>query len=161
MKTKIILLVAFFAFATSSVSAQFYAMKKVLITEVVDKSEDGLSQGTKAMIRAALTSAITASEGCVGYDTISILQVDSTFDRHGNVTKTILSYVQKQQMEYVLVTEATPLDKSTILLSARIIKTDTGKIVGTSSIRTVATLNCLQSSSRTLANNLIRSIFSI
>ena len=130
MKTRIILLVALFALvSTTTVSAQFYKCKKVAITEVVDRSENGdLSNGTKAFIRSALTDAITASEGYEGYTTISFTTLEMNFDRTGNISSATLTYVKKQMMEYILVAEVTPLDKSTALLSARIVETSSGKL---------------------------------
>ena len=121
MKTKFLLMLAFFALVSTSVSAQFYNRKKVAITEVVDKTGD-VASGTKTFIRSALTDAITNSEGYEGYDKISFVSYEVTFDRTGNITSAMLTYVQQQEMEYILVSEVTPLDKTTVLLSARIVK---------------------------------------
>ncbi len=136
MKTKIFLLIALFAlFSTTTVSAQFYNRKKVAITEVVDKSGDA-SPGTKAFIRSALTDAITNSDGYEGYASISFLSLEMNFDKTGNISSTTLTYVRKQMMEYVLVSEITPLDKTNALLSARIVSTADGRIVASSSVYT-------------------------
>ena len=97
MKTRLILLVALFAFVSTSASAQFYNRKKVAITEVVDRSADrDISEGTKTFIRTALTDAITNSEGYEGYATISFISLEANFDRTGNLSSATLSYVQKQ-----------------------------------------------------------------
>lgn len=160
MKTRIILLVALFALvSTTTVSAQFYKCKKVAITEVVDRSENGdLSNGTKAFIRSALTDAITASDGYEGYTTISFTTLEMNFDRTGNISSATLTYVKKQMMEYILVAEVTPLDKSTALLSARIVETASGKIVASSSLRTPAQTDYLRPACNKLAYELVGAI---
>ena len=158
MKAKFFLLVAFFALvSTSTVSAQFYNRKKVAITEVVDKSGD-VSNGTKTFIRSALTDAITNSEGYEGYAQISFVSLEMNFDRTGNISSTTLTYVKKQLCEYILVTEVTPLDKKTVLLSARIVNTSTGKIVASSSVRTYADVDYLRSACNNLAYKLVGAI---
>ncbi len=143
--------------APTLASAQFYNRKKVAITEVVDKSGD-VSNGTKVFIRSALTDAITNSDGYEGYDSISFLSLEMNFDRTGNVSSATLTYVKKQMMEYILVSEITPLDKKTALLSARIVNTSTGKIVASSSVRTYADVDYLRPACNTLACKLVGAI---
>ena len=157
MKTRFLLLVAFFALVSTTVSAQFYNRKKVAITEVVDKSGD-VSNGTKTFIRSALTDAITNSEGYEGYAQISFVSLEMNFDRTGNISSTTLTYVKKQLCEYILVTEVTPLDKKTVLLSARIVNTSTGKIVASSSVRTYADVDYLRGACNNLAYKLVGAI---
>ncbi len=158
MKTKFILLVALFALvSTTTVSAQFYNRKKVAITEVVDKSGD-VAEGTKTFIRSALTDAITNSDGYEGYASISFLSLEMNFDKTGNISSASLTYVKKQLMEYILVSEVTPLDKKTVLLSARIVNTSNGKIVASSSVRTYADIDYLRSACNNLAYKLVGAI---
>ena len=158
MKTKFFLLVAFFALvSTTTVSAQFYNRKKVAITEIVDKSGD-VAEGTKTFIRTALTDAITNSEGYEGYAQISFLKLEANFDKTGNISSATLTYVKKQLMEYILVAEITPLDKTTVLLSARIVNASNGKIVASSSVRTYANIDYLRSACNELAYKLVGAI---
>lgn len=158
MKTKLLLLVALFAFfATTDVSAQFYKMKKVAITEVVDKSGE-VADGTKVFVRSALTDAITNSENYEGYDQINFVSFEVTFSKTGKITSAMLTHVQKQQMDYILVAEITPLDKKSVLLSARIVNTSTGKIVASSSTRTYASIDYLRSACNSLAYKLVGAI---
>ncbi|MBE6197150.1 MAG: hypothetical protein E7141_00570 [Rikenellaceae bacterium] len=157
MKTKFILLVALFALFSTTVSAQFYNRKKVAITEVVDKSGD-VAPGTKTFIRSALTDAITNSDGYEGYASISFLSLEMNFDKTGNISSASLTYVKKQLMEYILVSEVTPLDKKTVLLSARIVNTSNGKIVASSSVRTYADIDYLRSACNNLAYKLVGAI---
>jgi len=157
MKTKFFLLVAFFALISSSVSAQFYNRKKVAITEVVDKSGD-VADGTKMFIRSALTDAITNSDGYEGYAQISFLSLEMNFDKTGNISNATLTYIKKQMMEYILVSEVTPLDKPTVLLSARIVNTASGRIVASSSVRTYASIDYLRPACNTLAYKLVGAI---
>ncbi|MBE6182212.1 MAG: hypothetical protein E7148_05915 [Rikenellaceae bacterium] len=157
MKTKFFLLVAFFALISSSVSAQFYNRKKVAITEVVDKSGD-VADGTKMFIRSALTDAITNSDGYEGYAQISFLSLEMNFDKTGNISNATLTYIKKQMMEYILVSEVTPLDKRTVLLSARIVNTASGRIVASSSVRTYASIDYLRPACNTLAYKLVGAI---
>ncbi len=158
MKTRFILLVALFALvSTTTVSAQFYNRKKVAITEVVDKSGD-VAPGTKTFIRSALTDAITNSDGYEGYASISFLSLEMNFDKTGNISSASLTYVKKQLMEYILVSEVTPLDKKTVLLSARIVNTSNGKIVASSSVRTYADIDYLRSACNNLAYKLVGAI---
>ena len=157
MKTKLLLLVALFAMVSTTVSAQFYNRKKVAITEVVDKNGD-VAEGTKTFIRSALTDAITNSDGYEGYARISFLTLEAKFDKTGNISEATLSYVSKQEMEYILVAEVTPLDKRTVLLSARIVKTSNGKIVASSSVRTPASIDYLRSACNSLCCKLVGAI---
>lgn len=158
MKTKLILLVVLCTLlSTMNVSAQFYNRKKVAITEVVDKSGD-VAFGTKEFIRSALTDAITNSEGYEGYAQISFMSLEMNFDKTGNISSTTLTYIKKQMMEYILVSEVIPLDKKTVLLSARIVNTSTGKIVASSSVRTYADIDYLRSACNTLAYKLVGAI---
>lgn len=157
MKTKFLLLVALFAMASTTVSAQFYNRKKVAITEVVDKSGD-VAMGTKIYIRSALTDAITNSDGYEGYAKISFLSLEAKFDMTGNISEATLSYVSKQEMEYILVAEVTPLDKQTVLLSARIVKTSDGKIVASSSVRTISGIDYLRGACNELCCKLVGAI---
>ena len=157
MKTKFMLLVALFALVSTTVSAQFYKPKRVAITEVVDKSGE-VAIGTKTFIRTAITDAITNSEGYEGHDTICFTNIEVNFDRTGNITSSILTYVEKQEGEYILVSEVTPLDKRTVLLSARIVRVSDGKIVASSSVRTVADIDCLQSACNELCVKLVGAI---
>lgn len=158
MKNRFFLLVALFAlFAISDATAQFYKLKKVAITEVVDKSGE-VSDGTKTFVRSALTDAICNSEGYQGYDKISFTSLDMNFDRNGNISSATLTYVQKQMMEYILISEITPLDKQTVLLSARIVKASTGEIVTSSSVRTYADIDYLRSACDNLCCKLVGAI---
>ena len=157
MKTKFFLLVSLFAIFSTSASAQFYNRKKVAITEVVDKSGD-VSYGTKTFIRSALTDAITNSEGYEGYAEISFMSLEMEFDKTGNISSATLQYVKKQLMEYILISEVTQLDKKKVLLSARIINSSNGKIVASSSVRTVADIDYLRSACNSLAYKLVGAI---
>ncbi len=139
MKTRIFLLVAFFAMvSTVNVSAQFYKRKKVAITEVVDMS-GGVQPSTKYSLRNMLTDAITASEGFEGYTSISFTTLEMNFDRTGNISEATLMYVQKQTMDYILVAEIITQSKTRAQLAARIINTSTGKIVASSSVELYTT----------------------
>ena len=158
MKTKIFLFAMLFALVScSTVSAQFYKRKKVAITEVVDKTGD-VSDGTKVFVRSALTDAITNSDGYEGYDKISFMTLEMNFDKTGSISTATLTYVKKQLMDYILVAEITPLDKKTVLLSARIVNASTGKIVASSSVRTYTHLDYLNPACRNLACKLVGAI---
>lgn len=161
MKTRIFILIAFFAvISTSAVSAQFYSRKKVAITEVVDKGRgsESASDGTKTFIRYALTDAITASEDYQGYTSISFTSLEMDFDSTGKISSATLTYVKKQMMDYILVAEITPMDKKTSLLGARIIETATGLIVASSSVRTPVHPDYLRPACNKLAYELVGAI---
>lgn len=157
MKKRFLMLAVLSVLLPAFASAQFYNVKKVAITEVVDKSGD-VSNGTKTFIRSALTDAITNSDGYEGYDSISFLSLEMNFDRTGNISSASLTYVKKQLMEYILVSEVTPLDKKTVLLSARIVNASNGKIVASSSVRTYADIDYLRSACNSLAYRLVGAI---
>ena len=80
------------------------------------------------------------------------------FDKTGNLSSTTLSYVKKQMMEYILVSEITPLDKQTVLLTARIVNASDGKIVASSSVRTYADIDYLDSACNSLCCKLVGAI---
>lgn len=144
-------------FSTTTISAQFYNRKKVAITEVVDKSGE-VANGTKEFVRSALTDAITNSEGYEGYTQINFKSLEMNFDKTGNLSSSTLTLIKKKDLPYILITEITPLDKKTVLLSARIINTSTGKIVASSSQRTYADINYLRSACNKLAYKLVGAI---
>ena len=151
---RVALVVFVVLFSTTIASAQFYNKKKVVITEVVDKAGN-VAEGTKVYIRSALTDAITNSDGYEGYAQISFLSLEVNFDKTGKISDATLTYVRKQLMEYILVSEVTQLDKKTVLLTARIVNTSTGKIVASSSVRTYASIDCLHPACNTLAGQLV------
>ena len=157
MKTKFFLLVALFALLPVSLSAQFYKAKKVAITEVIDPSGE-VAYGTLTFIRTALTDAITNSEGFEGYAQISFFSLDANFSKTGNISSATLTYVQKQQMDYILKTQITIMDKSSVLLSAQIINSSTGKIIASSSVHTFAKLENLRGACNELAYKLVGAI---
>lgn len=158
MKTKFFLLAMLFMLvSTTTACAQFYKLKKVAITEVVDKTGE-VNDGTKVFIRSALTDAITNSEGYEGYDKISFIYYEASFDSTGHISEATLQIVQKQQCEYILVAEINQLDKKTALLSARIVHTATGKIVASSSERCYAHTNDLKRACNNLACKLVGAI---
>ncbi|MBQ8565084.1 MAG: hypothetical protein IJ442_04525 [Bacteroidaceae bacterium] len=156
-KRTILLLILLVIATTANVSAQFYKAKKVAITEVVDKSGE-VADGTKVYIRSALTDAITNSEGYEGYMNINFNKFDMNFDVTGNISSSTRNYLKKQLLDYILISEITPLDKKTVLLSARIVNTSTGKIVASSSVRTYASIDCLNSACCNLTIELVGSI---
>ena len=155
---KVYLFALVFTFLScSTMSAQFYNRKKVAITEVVDRSGD-VANGTKVFLRSALTDAITNSDGYEGYDKISFVSLEMNFDKTGNISSGTLTYVKKQLMDYILVTEITPLDKRTVLLSARIVNTSSGKIVASSSVRAYADIDYLRQACNSLCCKLVGAI---
>lgn len=158
MKTRFFLLALLLMLvSTTTACAQFYKLKKVAITEVVDKSGE-VNEGTKVYVRSALTNAITNSEGFVGHDKISFVSLEMNFNKTGHISEATLSIIQKQEMEYILVAEITPLDKKTALLSARIVHTSTGRIVASSSERCYADTDDLERACRNLTCKLVGAI---
>ena len=84
--------------------------------------------------------------------------ITEVVDKSGNISSATLTYVEEQLMEYILISEVTPLDKNTVLLSARIVNTSNGKIVASSSVRTYADIDYLRSACNTLASKLVGTI---
>ena len=81
------------------------------------------------------------------------------FDRTGNISSATLTYVRKQLCDYILISEVTPLDKRSALLSARIVNTTTGKIVASSSVRAYTeSMDYLRSACNSLAYKLVGAI---
>lgn len=156
MKTKLILLVLLFALLPVTVTAQFYKAKKVAITEVVDASGE-VAESTKNLIRSALTDAITNSEGYEAHTQISFISLELNFDKTGNITSSTLEYVKQQEMSYILVSKIVPMGKS-VLLSAQIVETSTGKVVASSSAHSSTKLSSLRKASKQLSNKLVNSI---
>ena len=157
MKTKFFLSIALFALLPVTVSAQFYKAKKVTITEVVDPSGE-VADGSKAFIRSALTDAITNSEGYEGYAQISFTTLEVNFDKTGNISIGTLTYVKKQMMDYILVSEIHYLSKSKVLLTAKIISSSDGKVVASSSEETYPHIDYLRSACNNLAYKLVGAI---
>ena len=156
MRTKLILLVLLFALLPVTVTAQFYKAKKVAITEVVDASGE-VAESTKNLIRSALTDAITNSEGYEAHTQISFISLELNFDKTGNITSSTLEYVKQQEMSYILVSKIVPMGKS-VLLSAQIVETSTGKVVASSSAHSNTKLSSLRKASKQLSNKLVTSI---
>lgn len=157
MKTKLILLVLLFALLPVTVTAQFYKAKKVAITEVVDASGE-VAESTKNLIRSALTDAITNSEGYEAHTQISFISLELNFDKTGNITSSTLEYVKQQEMSYILVSKIVPMGKKSVLLSAQIVETSTGKVVASSSAHSSTKLSSLRKASKQLSNKLVNSI---
>ena len=157
MKAKLILLVVVVTLLSSCATVQYSDPIKVAITEVIDPSGE-VAYGTLTFIRTALTDAITNSEGFEGYAQISFFSLDANFSKTGNISSATLTYVQKQQMDYILKTQITIMDKSSVLLSAQIINSSTGKIIASSSVHTFAKLENLRGACNELAYKLVGAI---
>lgn len=157
MRGKIVVLCMLFAcFATTMASAQFYNKKKVVITEVVDKAGD-VSEGAKAFIRSSLTDAITNSEGYTGFCDVSIVSLEYNFERTGTISRETLSVIyQRYAAQYVLVSEINALDRESVLLTARIINTNTGEIINSATQRAVPDLDYLPAACNQLVGKLLR-----
>ncbi len=157
MRGKIVVLCMLFAcFATTMASAQFYNKKKVVITEVVDKAGD-VSEGAKVFIRSSLTDAITNSEGYTGFCDVSIVSLEYNFARTGTISRETLSVIyQRYAAQYVLVSEINALDRESVLLTARIINTNTGEIINSATQRAVPDLDYLPAACNQLVGKLLR-----
>lgn len=157
MRGKIVVLCMLFAcFATTMASAQFYNKKKVVITEVVDKAGD-VSEGAKVFIRSSLTDAITNSEGYTGFCDVSIVSLEYNFERTGTISRETLSVIyQRYAAQYVLVSEINALDRESVLLTARIINTNTGEIINSATQRAVPDLDYLPAACNQLVGKLLR-----
>lgn len=146
----------FACFATTMASAQFYNKKKVVITEVVDKAGD-VSEGAKVFIRSSLTDAITNSEGYTGFCDVSIVSLEYNFERTGSISRETLSVIyQRYAAQYVLVSEINALDRESVLLTARIINTNTGEIINSATQRAVPDLDYLPAACNQLVGKLLR-----
>lgn len=146
----------FVCFATTMASAQFYNKKKVVITEVVDKAGD-VSEGAKVFIRSSLTDAITNSEGYTGFCDVSIVSLEYNFERTGTISRETLSVIyQRYAAQYVLVSEINALDRESVLLTARIINTNTGEIINSATQRAVPDLDYLPEVCNHLVVKLLR-----
>ncbi|MBO4232360.1 MAG: hypothetical protein J5862_03875, partial [Bacteroidales bacterium] len=87
-------------------------VKKVAILETVDK-EDKIDYGIELMLRAALSSAITNTQGFEGYDRVDIQQITSeqNFQRTGMVSDADIKQIGNMTgAKYVLVSEVAQLD---------------------------------------------------
>ena len=157
MRGKIVVLcMLFVCFATTMASAQFYNKKKVVITEVVDKAGD-VSEGAKVFIRSSLTDAITNSEGYTGFCDVSIVSLEYNFARTGTISRETLSVIyQRYAAQYVLVSEINALDRESVLLTARIINTNTGEIINSATQRAVPDLDYLPAACNQLVGKLLR-----
>ena len=153
---RVALVVFVVLFSTTIASAQFYNKKKVVITEVVDKAGN-VAEGTKVYIRSALTDAITNSEGYAGFCDVSIVSIEYNFLRTGTLSKeSLLVIYQRYAAEYVLVSELNALDSESVLLTARIINTNTGEIINSAMQRVMADLDMLPAACNQLVGKLLR-----
>ncbi|MBO5351431.1 MAG: DUF1566 domain-containing protein [Alistipes sp.] len=157
MRTKLFVLALLAAlFSVSVATAQFYNKKKVVITEVVDKAGD-VSEGAKVFIRSSLTDAITNSEGYTGFCDVSIVSLEYNFERTGTISRETLSVIyQRYAAQYVLVSEINALDRESVLLTARIINTNTGEIINSATQRAVPDLDYLPAACNQLVGKLLR-----
>lgn len=157
MKTKFLVLLSLLSFLSISMaSAQFFNKKKVIITEVVDKTGE-VANGTKTYIRSYLTDAITNSEGYTGYGDIPISYYEYNFERVGRITQATLTAVYKRyEAEFVLISEINKLDDKMVLLTARIIQTQTGEIESSSMQYVEADLKYLPDACKKLVSKLLR-----
>ena len=128
-KTVIILLSALSlaAFAETEV-------KRVAILETVDK-EDKVVYGMELMLRAALSDAITHTDGYEGYDRVDIKAItgEQSFQRTGLVSDADIKKIGVMTgAQYVLVAEAAQLDADHMIITAKIIDVETAQITNTS-----------------------------
>ena len=128
-KTVIILLSALSlaAFAETEV-------KRVAILETVDK-EGKVVYGMELMLRAALSDAITHTDGYEGYDRVDIKAItgEQSFQRTGLVSDADIKKIGVMTgAQYVLVAEAAQLDADHMIITAKIIDVETAQITNTS-----------------------------
>lgn len=105
-------------------------VKKVAITEVVDKKGD-ISYGVKLVLRSCLSSAVTNTVGYEGYDRtdISSIMDEQKFQRTGLVSDDeIKRFGEMTGASYILVAEMAQVDENDFFITAKILNVETAKL---------------------------------
>ena len=132
-------------------------VKKVAILETVDK-EDKIDYGIELMLRAALSSAITNTQGFEGYDRVDIQQITSeqNFQRTGMVSDADIKQIGNMTgAKYVLVSEVAQLDASHLVITSKILDVETAKVAATAYETMGTASNELENGCRKLAAKLL------
>lgn len=105
-------------------------VKKVAITEVVDKKGD-IGYGIKLMLRSCLSSAVTNTFGYEGYDRTDIASImdEQQFQRTGLVSDDeIKRFGEMTGASYILVAEMAQIDEDNFFITAKILDVETAKL---------------------------------
>ena len=123
---KIILVVLLCTVSINVVVAQ----RKVAILETIDK-EECIPYGIELALRASLATGVTNATEFEGYDRVDLASVfgEHDFQRTGLVTnEQIHKLGEMTGASYVMIAEAAMLDADNIIITAKVVDVETGKI---------------------------------
>lgn len=110
--------------------AQGEGVKKVAILEVVDR-EGTVSYGVKLQLRSSLTAAITQTPGYEAYDRVDMAAIfgEHDFQRTGVVNNDQIKKLGEMSgCDYVLITEAAPIDANNLIIVAKVVDVTTARV---------------------------------
>ena len=155
MRAKFLILISALVMALPAFGQSGYT-KKVAILETVDK-KGAFEYEIKLMIRSLLTDTITSIPGYEGFDRVDVASIMSEheFQRTGLVSADQIKRLGEMTgADYILVAETVPLGDTQMLLVAKILNVETGKIDKNATVRTVASYDDLETACNTLADKL-------
>lgn len=131
-------------------------VKKVAITEVVDKEGD-ISYGIKLMFRSCLSNAVANTVGYEGYDRIDMSSImdEQKFQQTGLVRDDEIRKIGEMTgAAYILVAEMAKVDESSFFVTAKILDVETAKLEKTEYVQTGSESNQLREACQQLAESL-------
>ncbi len=156
MKFKLILnLIILFIFAP--IYGQNREVKRVAILETVDK-EGTVSYGIKLMVRSKICAAITETPGYEGYDRVDVTSImdEQEFQRTGMVDDAQIKELGVMTgADYILIAEVASLGGSDIIITAKILEVESGRMENASDVYTSLSPAELDKNCRILSGKLL------
>lgn len=149
-----LLVVCFFVLFAKAQAVQ--DVKKVAITEVVDREGD-ISYGIKLMFRSCLSNAVTNTAGYEGYDRVDISSImnEQEFQRTGLVSDVeIRKLGEMTGASYILVAEMAKVNENNFFITAKILDVETAKLEKTEYVQAGSNPNQLREACQRLAESL-------
>lgn len=156
MKFKLILsLIILFIFAP--IYGQNREVKRVAILKTIDK-EGQIPYAVKLMIRSKLCAAITNTPGYEGYDRVDVASImdEQEFQRTGLVDDSQIKKLGEMAgADYILIAEAASLGGSDIIITAKILEVESGRMENASDVYTSLSPAELDKNCRILSGKLL------
>lgn len=156
MKFKLILsLIILFIFAP--IYGQNQKLKRIAILETVDK-EGKVSYGIKLMVRSKICAAITETPGYEGLERVDVTSImdEHEFQRTGMVDDAQIKELGVMTgADYILIAEVASLGGSEIIITAKILEVESGRMEKAADIYTRLSAQELDKNCRVLSGKLL------
>ncbi len=154
-KIFVILIIAFVHIVP--IYGQNNSTKRVAILKTIDK-EGQIPYAVKLMIRSKLCAAITSTPGYEGYDRVDVASImdEQEFQRTGLVDDSQIKKLGEMAgADYILIAEAASLGGSDIIITAKILEVESGRMENASDVYTSLSPAELDKNCRILSGKLL------